>query len=515
MRKPRTRPQGSRKTHVGVDSVSKRFGGVHALRNVTLEIAQGEIHAVVGENGAGKSTLGRIINGAVTPDSGALFIKERRVHYRSPRDALTDGIAAVSQELVLLSKRSVLENVFLGVEGVVGGLVNDRSLRARYKDLIQRVGFTIDPDARVGLLPVAEQQKVTILRALAREADLVILDEPTAALTRDEADHLLDIARDLNARGTTIVYISHFLEEVLALAHRVSVLKDGVLVRTGAAAEESVDSLVTSMLGRTLDLTFPVKLEPLADAPVVLSVRGLTRAGAIADVGLSVRAGEIVGLAGLMGSGRSEVARAIVGADRRDAGEIAIEGRPVDISSPKDAIRHGIVLIPESRKDQGLLLRRPVVENVSLPHLGSYSRGAVLRTRAERSAVGGLLSKLAVPTRGARASVATLSGGNQQKVLFARWLLRPPKVLVADEPTKGVDVGAKLAIYELLHGLAAEGMAILLISSELEEITGLSHRVLVMRGGRIIARLEGEAIDEGRVMDEAFGAGFSSSRDVA
>ena len=242
-------------------------------RDVTLEIAQGEIHAVVGENGAGKSTLGRIINGAVTPDSGALFIKERRVHYRTPRDALKDGIAAVSQELVLLSKRSVLENVFLGVEGVVGGLVNGRSLRTRYKDLSSgaSVSRSIPTLALAcSLLPSSRRSQSS---ARLREADLVILDEPTAALTRDEADHLLGIARDLNARGTTIVYISHFLEEVLALAHRVSVLKDGALVRTGAAAEESVDSLVTSMLGRTLDLTFPVKREPPADAPVVLSVR--------------------------------------------------------------------------------------------------------------------------------------------------------------------------------------------------------------------------------------------------
>jgi ribose transport system ATP-binding protein len=503
-------------TRVAVHGVGKRFGGVQALRDVSLEIRRGEIHALVGENGAGKSTLGRIISGAVAPDEGELVVRGRRRSYRSPRDALQDGVATVTQELVLLPKRPVIENVLLGVQGGAGHLLNRRALRARYEELSGRVGFEIDPDARVGALPVAEQQKVAILRALARDADLLILDEPTAALTRDEATRLLEIGRALNRSGTTIVYVSHFLEEVLAFADRVTVLKDGRLIRTAPASEETVESLVASMLGRSLELTFPAKREPPPDAPVVLSVRGLAREGVIAGVDLDVRAGEIVGLAGLVGSGRSEVARAIFGADHRDRGVIEIDGTPQAIRSPRQGMRHGIALVPESRKDQGLFLGRAVVENVSLPHLATFSAAGVLQTRGERSTVGSLLSSVGVRTDRARAPVATLSGGNQQKVLFARWLLRRPKVLIADEPTKGVDVGAKLAIYELLHGLAADGMGVLLISSELEEVLGLAHRVLVMRRGRIVSRLDGADIDEGRVMDAAFGAGGPSAlEDVA
>jgi ABC-type sugar transport system ATPase subunit len=490
--------------HVELLGVSKRFGGAQALTDVDLTVARGEIRALVGENGAGKSTLGKVIAGLVAPDAGSLHVDGRAVSYRSPRQALDDGITLIAQELALVPDRSVIENVFLGTEASAGGVVRERRLRARFAELTARAGFDLPADATVGALRVAEQQKVEILRALAREARLIVMDEPTAALTADEAQRLFAMVRSLREQGTTIVYVSHFLDEVLALADTVTVLKDGRLIRTSAASEETADTLVTAMLGRSLEVTFPPKQLPPADAPVVFRATGLTRAGALGDVSLEIRRGEILGLAGLVGSGRSEVARAIFGADRLDAGEMELEGKPVRPSSPRQAIDLGIAMLPESRKTQGLLMGRSVTENVSLAHMGSVSRLGVMSRRAERREVVRLTDALDVRPVRHGAAVGQLSGGNQQKVLFARWLFRRPRLLIADEPTRGVDIGAKAAIYALLRDLAAEGMAVLLISSELEEVLGLAHRVVVMREGRVMAELEGDEMVEEAVMRAAF-----------
>jgi ABC-type sugar transport system ATPase subunit len=323
-------------------------------------------------------------------------------------------------------------------------------------------------------------------------------------LTLDESDRLFELVRRLQGFGTTIVYVSHFLAEVLEVADTVTVLRDGRVVRTAPAAEETPQRLVSAMLGRSVDLTFPDKQPPALDAPVVLSVRGLSRPPTIRDVSLEVRAGEIVGLAGLVGSGRSEVARAIFGADRLDAGSIEFAGRPIRNRSPRAAIRRGIVMLPEDRKTQGLLMLRSILDNVTLPHLDSVSHAGVVSTTAERREAGGLIDSLDVRTRSKTARVSTLSGGNQQKVLFARWLFRTPRLFIADEPTRGVDVGAKLAIYELLHGLAREGIGVLLISSEHEELLGLAHRVVVMRAGRVVAEFDGETMSEDAVLHAAF-----------
>jgi ABC-type sugar transport system ATPase subunit len=492
--------------HVELTHVGKRFQGAQALTDVSLSVQHGAIHALIGENGAGKSTLGKIIAGVIRPDEGELWVEGRRVSYRSPRDALADGITAIQQEIALVPQRTVLDNVFLGIEDERLAMVDIAGLARRFAELNQSSGFALDPAARVSSLSIAEQQKVEIMRALARDSRLIVMDEPTARLSAEESQKLLDIVRQLQARGVTIVYVSHFLREVLAVADTITVLRNGEVIQTTPAATQTPDSLVTAMLGRAASLTFPERVRCDPAAPTVLSVRDLSRRGAFADVSFEIRAGEIVGLTGLVGSGRSEVARAIFGADRLDRGTIELDGAPVDIHSPSDAIAAGIAMLPESRKDQGLHMRLPVGHNVTLPHLATVSHAGILDTGKERVAVGGLLQRLAVKPPRVTALVSRLSGGNQQKVLFSKWLFAPPRVLLLDEPTRGVDVGAKRALYELIVSLAASGMGVLLISSEIEEILGLSHRVLVMRRGRIVAEFAEDDLDEEPILRAAFGS---------
>jgi simple sugar transport system ATP-binding protein/ribose transport system ATP-binding protein len=494
--------------HVALDGISKRFGGVQALADISLEIAAGMIHALVGENGAGKSTLGKIVAGVYTPDTGTMLIEGEAVSYHSPRDALADGVTMIAQELMLVPQRSVIENVFLGSAPNRRGVVTTRPMNGQYADLCARAGFDLPAEATVGALRVADQQKVEILRALARDARLIVMDEPTAALTADESERLFDIIRGLRASGTTIVFVSHFLKEVLALSDTVTVLRDGRLIRTAAARDETPESLVTAMLGQSMEVTFPDKAPaPPADAPVVLSVRDLSRRGAIEGVSFDVREGEILGLAGLIGSGRTEVARAIFGADRRDSGEITLDGRALNVRTPRHAIRAGIAMLPESRKDQGLLMRSSITRNVTLPHLTEVSEAGVMKPLGERRQVADMTKRVDVRASHLNAWISTLSGGNQQKVLFAKWLFRRPRVLLADEPTRGVDIGAKRTIYELIQSLAASGMAVVLISSEVEEVLGLAHRVLVLRGGAVVAELDGDEATEDDVLHAAFATG--------
>jgi ABC-type sugar transport system ATPase subunit len=491
--------------HAEVRGVSKRFGGVQALTDIDLGIVQGSIHALVGENGAGKSTLGKIIAGVHRPDEGELWVEGRKVAYRSARDGLADGVTLIAQEPTLVPHRSVLENVFLGFEDTVAGVLEKRTLARRYEALVAATGIELPAKRLARTLRVADQQKVEILRAVAREARFVIMDEPTSALTRDEADRLFELVRGLRESGTTIVYVSHFLAEVLALADTVSVLRDGRLIKTSAADGETPESLVTAMLGRTIGLAFPDKEPPPADAPVMLSVRDLTSPPTVAGVSFEIRAGEIVGLAGLIGSGRSEVARAIFGADVPRSGTVEVAGQPLRVRSPRGAISKGVVMLPEDRKGQGLLMLRSILDNVTLPHLDEVSELGILRPRPGSSRAGELITRLQVRARSTKAPVNTLSGGNQQKVLFAKWLFRPPLVFIADEPTRGVDIGAKTAIYALIKSLAAEGIAVLLISSEHEEVLGLAHRVLVMHSGRIVAEFDQATMNEDAVLRAAFG----------
>ncbi|GMR10024.1 MAG: sugar ABC transporter ATP-binding protein [Anaerolineae bacterium] len=490
-------------SHVRTRGISKRFGGVEALIDIDLNIARGSIHGLVGENGAGKSTLGKIVAGALRPDEGELAVDGRRVHYATPRDALIDGITMIHQEITLVPKLTVLENVYLGIESRRAGVLQARETRQRFGGLIAKSHFDLPPDALVSSLSVSDQKKVEILKAMARNARLIVMDEPTAALPDDETAKLIEIVRSLCEAGTTIVYVSHFLEEVLSVADTVTVLRNGELVRTAPAKDETPESLVTAMLGRSMSLTFPPKKFPAADAPVVFSVRHLSRRGIIEEVSFDIRAGEIVGLAGLIGSGRSEVAKTIFGADRRDSGELEIEQQPVKVDTPHEAVKEGIALLPESRKDQGLLMSLFVGHNVSLPHLATVSRGLIIESGRELRETAYILEELDVRPPEPAVRVDSLSGGNQQKVLFAKWLFRRPKLLIADEPTHGVDVGAKRTIYQLLTSLAEEGMALLLISSELEEVLGLAHRVLVMRLGRIVEELVDSPDDHSSLTEDA------------
>jgi rhamnose transport system ATP-binding protein len=497
--------RGPLAAHVELADVSKSFGAVRALDDVSLTIARGSIHALVGENGAGKSTLGRIVAGVFAPDDGRVLLDGEEVVLRSPREALDRGVAAIAQEVNVVPQLTVAENVFLAVEPRRTGFIARRALRRRYEQLAADAGFDLPATARAGALRPAEQQQVEILRALSRDAELIVMDEPTAALNRDETTQLHEIVRALARAGRTVLLVSHFLREVLELADTVTVLRDGRLVRTAAAAEETEDSLIRAMLGRPLTAAFPAKHEPAPGAPPVLTVRDLHAPG-VDGVSFDVHRGEIVALAGLVGAGRTELARAVFGAQRPTAGVVEVmEGQRLS-GGPRARLRAGVAMIPESRKDDGLLLSRSVTENVSIASLGSVSRYGFVRRGAERRRAREVLDRWDVRTSGQGAPVSSLSGGNQQKVLFARMLLCGPKVLLADEPTRGVDVGAKRAIYDLLVELAESGLGVLLISSELEEVLGLAHRVLVMRAGRIVGELRGEEMTESAVLAAAFAA---------
>jgi ABC-type sugar transport system ATPase subunit len=489
---------------VEIQGVSKHFGGVLALDGVSLAVERGSVHALIGENGAGKSTLGKIVAGVHTADGGGLVLDGVATSFRSPKEALDHGVALIAQEPSVVPMLTVAENVLLGSEPRGGGFVNRRALRRRYEELAHDAGFDLPGAALAGRLRTAEQQQVEILRALARDARLIVMDEPSAALSGPDTAKLHEVVRSLVASGKTILLISHFLREVLELADRVTVLRDGRVVETRATGDASEQSLVEAMLGRPLTAAFPTQRLPPADAPVVLSARGVVARGVI-DASLEVRAGEIVGLAGLVGAGRTELARAIFGADAIKAGEVVVcGGASLLRGGPRQSLRSGMAMIPESRKDAGLIFTRSVRENVTLSRLAELSRCYVVQRGAERREAKGILSRCDV--RGARSSmrIGQLSGGNQQKVLFARMLLCEPRVLIADEPTRGVDVGAKRAIYDILVGLAESGMGILLISSELEEILGLAHRVIVMRRGRVVAELAGAEMTEAAILAAAF-----------
>ncbi len=492
-------------SHVELRGVTKRFGATLALADVDLDVRRGTVHALVGENGAGKSTLGRVIAGVHAPDAGELRVAGRPVELRSPRQALDLGLTIIAQELALVPERSVVENVYLGIEDHRGPWVRRGALRRRFEELVETSGIVVAPDVPVGSLGVGEQQKVEILRALARRAGLIVMDEPTARLAAGETAALRATIRRLADGGTTVVFVSHFLDEILTLADTVTVMRDGRVVRSGPAADEDHRSLIEGMTGRKMEAAFPEKPSPKADAREVLRVSGLSRRGAFEDVSFTVRAGEIVALAGLVGAGRSETVRAVYGADRADRGSVTLDGKPLRVRHPRQAIARGVAMIPESRKDQGLLLTRSVRENVSLPFLRRLSRAGLVSTRRERHEAEQRTAEVGVKAASSEVAVSALSGGNQQKLLFARSLMQTPSLLIADEPTRGVDVGAKRAIYGLLADLAAHDMAILVVSSELEEVLGIAHRILVMRGGRLVAELDGRTASENDVMAAAFG----------
>ena len=478
-----------------VRGVTRRFPGVTALDGVDFSLRAGEVHALLGENGAGKSTLIKILGGAVRKEAGEILLDGRPVDFHAPAEALAAGIAVIYQELVLCPHLTVAENVLMGHLPRAGGVaVNWRTAKARVAELFRSLGATVPLDVPVGRLSTAQQQMVEIAKALSRDSRVLVLDEPSAALGQRDLEHLFAVVRRLRERGVAIVYISHRLEEVFEIADRVTVLKDGRLVGSWPIAEVDMGRLVRAMTGRDLGAVPGGSAAP--DAPVRLELRNLGRRGAFSGVSLRLRAGDVVGIAGLVGSGRTEVLRAVFGADVPDAGEVLVDGRAVRFRSPGQARRRGLGLLPEDRKSQGLLLNRALRENVSLASLARFTRLGVLGLGREDRAVRELMRELRIVARGPGQQVVSLSGGNQQKVVLARWLARRCGILLIDEPTRGVDVGAKEEIYRLIHDLASGGAAVLVVSSELKELFALCPRILVMREGRLAGDFTGATLRE-------------------
>ena len=487
-------------------SVSKRFAGAQALRDVSFDLEEGEVHALVGENGAGKSTLIKIITGAEIPDSGSLRIRGRDFAALTPGAAKSLGIAVVYQQPALFPDLTVAENVALAYEPRSQWRRIDWRERARRTvAVLARTGSTIDPKRAASSLSMPEQQIVEIAKALSADAAILIMDEPTASLADRETHLLLEVVERLRQQGVAIVYISHRLEEVFAIADRVTVLRDGATVATTPAHDVTREQLIHLMVGRELTAEFQKRDAVTGD--IALELRHVSsRSAGIRDVSLSVRQGEILGLAGLVGSGRTELADAIFGLHVIDSGHVCLNGRPVRMRSPADAIRLGVAYVPEDRSRHGIVGEMSIARNDSLASLRRVSRRGLIDRRAERSGAEQHVEELQIKTPSVDEPVASLSGGNQQKVAFARWLATRPKVLILDEPTQGVDVGAKAEIHEIIGRLAADGVAILMISSELPEILGLSDRVAVMRQGTIAGVLSRADATAQKILDMAFHA---------
>ena len=485
--------------------VRKSFAGVRALRGVTFDLVAGEVHALVGENGAGKSTLIRIMTGAETPDAGALTVDGRPVPRMDPATARTLGIAAIYQQPALFPDLTVAENIALVLESPRAfGRVDWAARRRRAADLLERAGAVLDPDARAADLSMPEQQLVEIAKALGAQARIVIMDEPTASLTEREVDRLFQVVHRLRESGVGIVYISHRLEEVMAIADRITVLRDGRTVATRPRSELSTSELVAMMVGRELQAVFPKR--PVRTGDVVLAVDGLTsRAGDCSNVGFELRRGEVLGFAGLVGSGRTALAETLFGLRPIEHGTIRVNGTPVAISNPADATRAGIAYVPEDRRRHGVIGELSVAANTTLASLGRVSRAGLIREASERRRAQRYMRRLQIKTSSSYTLVEHLSGGNQQKVALARWLATHPAVLILDEPTQGIDIGAKAEVHALMQSLVERGMGVMLISSDLPEVLAMSDRIAVMRRGAISGILRRDEATPARVLALALG----------
>jgi ABC-type sugar transport system ATPase subunit len=489
---------------LSLSGVRKAYSRVEVLHGIDFEARAGEVVAIAGANGAGKSTLIRILSGAVARDAGEIRIGGELVALASPREAQAYGVRTVHQELSLVPQLSVTENILLGDLPRHGGMIDWPAAHERAGGLLKRIGYdAINPRAIAGRLSVARRQMVEIAKALASEPRILILDEPSAVLAGEDLEKLFALIRSLRADGVLVLYVSHRLEEVMEIADRVTVIKDGLVVATQTPAETSEEEIVRLMAGRRLDQVFPARRpQPSRE---LLEVDGLCRDGVFEDVSFSVRAGEVVGMFGLVGSGRTEIAECLFGAARPTGGTILVDGKPRQLRTPKDAIAAGLALVTEDRKDSGLVLDMCVRDNAGLATMGASRRFGLLDRRRQNATIGAAIDELDVQPRKLDMPVRRLSGGNQQKVVLTKWLLSKPRVLILDEPTRGVDVATRVELYRMIDGLTRTGLGVLLISSDLTEVLGASDRVLVMHEGRLVANLPSAETDEERLLAHSIG----------
>ena len=486
-----------------VEHVRKEFPGVVALDDVHLKVRRGSVHALMGENGAGKSTLMKIIAGIYTPDSGVFRLRGQDIRLKNPLDALQNGIAMIHQELNLMAPMTIAENIWIGREPTNRiGLINHSEMSRMTRTLFDRLDISLDPEMEIGRLSVANRQMVEIAKAVSFNSDILIMDEPTSALTEKEVTHLFTIIRSLREQGKGIIYITHKMNELFEIADEVSVFRDGKYIATKPSSEITRDDIIRMMVGREITQMFPKETVPIGD--VVLSVKNLTLEGVFHDVSFDVRAGEILGLAGLVGSGRSNVAETIFGVTPASSGSIEINGKPVKMSSPAVAMRHGMAFLTEDRKETGCFLLLDIQDNIQLAvlqqryvNMGFVQQSALNKDSTE------MANRLRVRTPDMHEPIINLSGGNQQKVLICRWLLTHPKILILDEPTRGIDVGAKAEIHKLISNLAGQGVAVIMISSEMPEVLGMSDRIMVLHEGRVTGFLDRAEADQVKIMELA------------
>ncbi len=483
--------------------IGKSFPGVKALEGVQITVRAGQVHALLGENGAGKSTLIKILSGAYIRDEGEIFWEGQRVEIRTPQDAQNLGISTIYQEFILAQHLTVAENIFLGNLPQKGMFVDWAAARRRGKEFLQMLGVSLPMDALVATLSIAEQQLVEIAKALTRKTRILIMDEPSAVLGEKDLEKLFQVIRSLQANGIGIIYISHRLKEIFEIADEVTVLKDGRYIDTRKVADVTMDDLVRMMIGRDLKDVYPKRTPKLGD--VLLDVKGLSRSSVVKDISFQLRAGEIVGFAGITGSGRTELVRLIFGADAHTGGEMTVFGQPYKAHSPTDAIQHRIALVTEDRKAQGLLLKQSVTTNTTISGLKAFCRGWILKLGEELSLVQKMIKQLRIKTPGPNFMVVNMSGGNQQKVILARWLSVGSRIFILDEPTRGIDVGSKAEIYQIMDELTKQGVGVIMISSELPEVLGMSDRIMVMREGHLVKELVRAEANEEQVMHYAVG----------
>ncbi|MEG7334806.1 ribose ABC transporter ATP-binding protein RbsA [Bacillus sp. 0102A] len=489
---------------IEMKDIHKAFGKNQVLSGVSFQLVPGEVHALMGENGAGKSTLMNILTGLHKSDQGQIRINGNEMYFSNPKEAEQHGIAFIHQELNIWPEMTVLENLFIGKEIASKlGVLQTRKMKALAKEQFDKLSVSLSLDQEAGECSVGQQQMVEIAKALMTNAEVIIMDEPTAALTEREISKLFEVITALKKNGVSIVYISHRMEEIFAICDRITIMRDGKTVDTTNISETDFDEVVKKMVGRELTERYPKRAPSLGDN--IFEVKNASVKGRFEDVSFSVRSGEIVGISGLMGAGRTEIMRALFGVDRLDSGEIWIAGKKTVIKNPQDAVKKGLGFITENRKDEGLLLDTSIRENIALPNLSSFSPKGLIDHKREAEFVDLLIKRLTIKTASQETHARHLSGGNQQKVVIAKWIGIGPKVLILDEPTRGVDVGAKREIYSLMNELTERGVAIIMVSSELPEILGMSDRVIVVHEGRISGEIHAQEATQERIMTLATG----------